>query len=104
MPAHMILKIFDFLVSSFESILRNLFLGSRGQFRTPFINCSTEELDCDVCHQMSSVSFNVRFLCSVQTETSPTVLLYAAVPAFFCFLCAGGGDSCPLVSSAAGKQ
>lgn len=65
---------------------------------------STEELDYDVCQQMSSVSFNVRFLCSIQTETTPTVVLYAAVPAFFCFLlCSGGGDSCPLVSSAAGK-
>lgn len=65
---------------------------------------STEELDYDVCQQMSSVSFNVRFLCSIQTETTPTVVLYAAVPAFFYFLlCAGGGDSCPLVSSAAGK-
>lgn len=29
MLAHMILKSFDFLVSNFESILRNLFLGGQ---------------------------------------------------------------------------
>lgn len=58
---------------------------------------STEELDYDVCQQMRSVSFNVRFLCSIQTETTPTVVLYAAVPAFFLFssLCRRGGNLAP---------